>query len=81
MEIKPINKKIKLNIKEVEIMGVPSGNIEEHGVILDFGEDVINLKVGQTLFFKAWCIDIVTIGEDKHYFASADSDGICGVSK
>ena len=99
--MKPMNNKVKLDIKDVLVAGIPSGNIEERGIILDVADDCVNLGVmslegtsiddaikiqrkekiiGKTLYFKAWAVDIITIGEEKHYFISSDSDGICAIS-
>lgn len=94
--MKPINNKIKLDIREIQRMGMDTGAIEEHGTILEVGDGVgdsfmtttssngamyINNKypIGATLYFKAWSIDIITVGDKKHYFISADSEAICAI--
>lgn len=41
-----------------------------------FLEEVRKQIVGKTLVFKAWAVDVITIGDDKKYFISADSDAI-----
>lgn len=40
---------------------------------------VDGFKIGATLYFKAWAVDIITEGDNKYYFISADSDAICGI--
>lgn len=78
--MKPLNTKIQLDIKEVKIGAIQSDAIEEHGTIIAVGKDVIGYEVGATLYFKAWACDIITVGQDKYYFISADSDAICAIS-
>lgn len=87
--MKPLGNKIQLDIKEVKIGMIQSDSIEEHGTIIDWGEEVENQKVmrnhqllekGKTLYFKAWAVDVITEGQDKYYFISCDSDAICAIS-
>lgn len=35
--------------------------------------------IGKTLYFKAWAVDVITKGQEKFYFISADSDAICAI--
>lgn len=85
--LKPLNNKIQLDIKEVKIGAIQSDSIEEHGTIIAVGDFVGNeyidnhiFKIGATLYFKAWAIDVITEGDKKYYFISADSDAICAIS-
>lgn len=76
--MKPLGNKIQLDIKEVKIGAIQSDSIEEHGTILAMGNEVSeNFKVGQTLYFKAWSVDVISKDGEKYYFISADSDAIC----
>lgn len=89
--MKPIGKKIQLDIKEVKIGMIQSDAIEEHGKIIAVGDKVWMTEsgqydekdaqelVGKTLYFKAWAVDVITEGENKLYFISADSDAICAI--
>lgn len=79
--MKPLHNKIKLDIKEEKIGSIQSDAIQEQGIILDVGMMVDEqlFKIGATLYFKAWAIDIITDGDQKHYFISADSDAICAI--
>lgn len=88
--MKPTNNKIQLDIPEVKIGVIQSDSIEEHGTIIAVGRNVkhyydadndnkLDFEVGKTLYFKAWAIDVITKGEEKYYFISADSDAICAV--
>ena len=86
--MKPLNNKIQLDIKEVKIGAIQSDAIEEHGTIIAIGDRAYlqdkpksELKelVGKTLYFKAWAVDVITKGQDKYYFISADSDAICAI--
>jgi len=89
--MKPIGKKIQLDIKDVKIGAIQSDSIEEHGTITAIGDQVwmtsigeydkdsVNELVGKTLYFKAWAVDVISKDEKKYYFISADSDAICAV--
>lgn len=80
--IKPINKKIKIEMTAEKIGGIQSDYVAERGVILDVAEDCIKISkaaVGRVLYFKSWAVDVITIDDEKHYFISEDSDAICGI--
>jgi len=88
--MKPLNNKIQLDIKEVKIGAIQSDSIEEHGTIIAVGEkvedsltnnykDLKRFPIGATLYFKAWAVDVITKGQEKYYFISADSDAICAI--
>lgn len=81
MTMKPLGNKIKLDIQPVKIGAIQSDSIPEYAKILDLGPDVDEdtFAVGETLVFKAWAVDVVTIGEEKHYFLAADSEAILAV--
>jgi len=80
--MKPLGNKIQLDIQEVKIGAIQSDSINEKGVILATGGDVStnDFPIGATLYFKAWAVDVITEGEEKYYFISADSDAICGIA-
>jgi len=77
----PLNKKIQLEIKEVEVGMIQSEAIEEHGTILAIGSEVDAKKfpIGKELYFKAWAVDVITESQEKLYFISSDSDAICAI--
>ncbi len=88
--IKPLANKIMLDIKEVKIGAIQSDSIEEHGTIIAVGRNVKHyyadedknkpdFPIGATLYFKAWAVDVITEGDKKYYFISADSDAICAI--
>lgn len=81
--MKPLNNKIQLDIKEVKIGAIQSDSIEEHGTIIAVGKEVQKIghefDIGKTLYFKAWAVDVITKGQEKFYFISADSDAICAI--
>lgn len=94
--MKPLNNKIQLDIKEVKIGAIQSDAIEEHGTIIAVGRGISQNSgiawneekqeycpeelIGKTLYFKAWAVDVITKGQEKFYFISADSDAICAIS-
>lgn len=78
--MKPLRNKIQLDIEEQKIGAVQSDAIAEWGTVVAVGPDVsLQVKKGDKIYFKAWAVDIITVGEDKHYFISDDSDAICAV--
>lgn len=84
MTIKPLNNKIKLQLTEETIGGIKTDSVSEKGVILAVGEMCKNFSkthIGRTLYFKAWAVDVITEGTEKHYFLSDDSDAICGINE
>lgn len=84
--LKPLGNKIMLEIDELKFGAVTSDSIAERGKIIELGPyispvEVRLFKIGATLYFKAWAVDIITDPEDgkKYYFISSDSDAICGI--
>lgn len=86
--MKPLGNKIQLDIKEIKFGAIQSDSIEEHGEIIAVGPNVsyipmferdIEEVIGKTLYFKAWAVDVITKGQEKYYFISADSDAICAI--
>lgn len=77
----PIKNKIQLDIEEVKIGAIQSDAIQEKAKIIAIGEYVDEnvFKIGETIYFKAWAVDVITDGDKKLYFISADSDAICAV--
>lgn len=55
---------------------------KEKGKVIGLGNSVtLDLKVGDTVYFKSWAVDIITDGTDKFYFIDQDTQGICAVVK
>jgi co-chaperonin GroES (HSP10) len=84
--IKPLGNKIQLEIADEKIGAIQSESIQEKGVIVAVGPNAVwadnsKPKIGATLYFKAWAIDIITEDGKKYYFISSDSDAICAISK
>ena len=78
--MKPLGNKIQLDIKEVKIGAIQSDSITEKGTIVALGAQCDSnnaIKVGRTLYFKAWGVDVITEGDKKYYFINADSEAIC----
>lgn len=90
MKIKPLNKKIKIEMIEEKIGNIQSESVQEKGKIIDMAEDCYRFElygfktkkemIGKTIYFKSWAVDVITIDDEKHYFLSEDSDAICGIS-
>ena len=85
--IKPLGKKILLEVKEEKMGAIQSESIQEKGVIIAIGPDVLKTMgikdklelLGETLYFKAWACDIITDDGKKYYFIAADSEALCGI--
>ena len=78
--MKPLGNKLMLDIKEIKIGAIQSDSIEEHGTVIAVGENIEESGlIGKTLYFKAWAVDVITKGQEKFYFISADSDAICAI--
>lgn len=80
--MKPLGRKIQLDIEEVKIGAIQSDAIEEMGKIIAIGPDCQYFTtddVGKTLYFKAWAIDVIALNGKKFYFISEDSDAICAI--
>lgn len=54
------------------------GSLCEYGEVLSIGEDVKNVKVGQTIGFLVWGVNHLEIEGQKHYFINETSDFILG---
>lgn len=76
----PVGNKVKLDIQELKIGAIQSDSVEENGVVLAVGPEGKHQEwVGRRLCFKAWAVDVISIGDTKHYFISEDSDAICAI--
>lgn len=80
--MKTYGNKIQLEIKEQKIGAIQSDTIAEKGTVIGLGMnvDVGVFAIGDTLYFKAWAVDVITEGDKKYYFISADSDAICAIA-
>lgn len=86
MKITPWGKKIQLQIptSKVGALNLSDGaSIQEMAKVVAMGPLVglgeHSLKVGNSILFKSWAVDVITIDEEKFYFIDIDSTGICAV--
>lgn len=79
--MKPTNNKIQLDIVEEKIAMIQTDAISECGTIIALGQDVptFDFPIGSKLYFKAWAVDIITVGDKKYYFIDCNSDAICAI--
>lgn len=79
----PLHNKIQLEIIEEKVGGIQSDAIQEKGTIVAIGKGIdfegTPYKIGATLYFKAWAVDVITEGDEKYYFIDAASDAICAI--
>jgi len=79
MTIQPLFDQIL--IKPVEDTGILHGDnvlICEYGEIVALGEEVTNVKVGDTLAFVKWGTNDVEINGTKHYFIKNEGQFVLG---
>ena len=77
----PLSRHLKLDIPEVKIGAIQSDALSEHGTILAVAKDCTlwnDNDIGTELYFKAWAVNVITVGDIKHYFIREDSEAICG---
>lgn len=87
-KVKPYRSKLLLSIPETKtgsLVVQQGAQIQEVGTILAMGSHLdpkyTELRVGDTIQFKAWAVDIITVDGEKFYYLDADSDAICGIVK
>lgn len=82
-KIKPFGKYILLEIPTSKVGGLSlrdGTSVQEIAIVKSIGPDVkAKLKTGDTIFFKSWAVDIITVDDNKYYFLSEDSGGICAI--
>lgn len=83
IKIQPLGKKLLIDIPESTAGGLvihQGAQIQEQGTILAIGPDVtIDVKIGDTIHFKAWGIDVLTIDGNKFYYLDTDVSALCGL--
>lgn len=82
MIIKPYQTKIQIELEEptagaLDLSSKPSA--VEIGTVIAVGEFVGDIKVGDTLFFKAWQLDVIAYGGKNYYFLDVKGEGICAI--
>ena len=77
--MKPLGKKIQIEMVEEKIGAIQSDSVSEKGTVVAIGHDVPFDYVGRTLYFKAWAVDVITEDGKKFYFIDADSPAICAI--
>lgn len=60
------------------ILQSTEGNLCEYGEVIDVGEDVIRVKIGDTIGFTKWGVKHIEIKNEKHYFIPEDARFILG---
>lgn len=82
MIINPYKSKIQVELEvpkvgSLDLSSKPSAI--EIGKVIAIGEEVDKIKVGDTIFFKAWQLDIIAYEGINYYFLDANSEGICAI--
>lgn len=84
MKIKPFGNKIQLHIDEssagaLTIVSLPTAI--ERGKVTAVGDEVKGVKVGDTVMYKSWAVDIVTVDGERYFFLDLSTNGLCGIIK
>lgn len=86
LKVKPHGRKLLMSIPETKtgsLVVQQGAQIQEIGTVIAVGKEIdpkyYQIKVGDTLHFKAWAVDIITVDGEKFYYLDADSDAICGI--
>jgi co-chaperonin GroES (HSP10) len=81
--ITPTGSQIYLGLKTVQEVGVldvsSKKTVNEWGTVQAIGPEVKEIKVGDTILFKAWALDTITYEKEEHFFIREDSGGICAI--
>ena len=80
--IKPLKNKIYFKVERPTVGGLDLSSkptSTEIGEVLAVGEGVEEIKIGDKIFVKGWCQDIVQYNKEWYYFADADSKGIIAI--
>lgn len=87
-KVKPYGSKVLMSIPETKtgsLVVQQGAQIQEVGTVLALGRDInpkyCEIEVGDTIHFKAWAVDIITVDGEKFYYLDSDSDAICGIIK
>ena len=60
------------------ILKSTEGNLCEYGVVKEIGDEVREIKVGDTIAFVKWGIKSLEINDEKHYFIPEDDRFVLG---
>ncbi len=70
---------IKLDKMEIEGLDLSGQNlVSEVGTVIKIGDNVPLLKEGYKVYFKAWGLDHIRIGNEDYYVGDIDSKAILG---
>ena len=85
---KPIGARLLIGLEEVKTIGnfqINSPTAIEIGKVLAIGNswnhDEEPVKVGDTIHFKSWALDCITIGDGRFYYLWQKTGGLCGAVK
>lgn len=79
MKIKPYGKNILVKpIEQEQVLVSQKKTLCEYGEVLDIGESVSTVKVGDKIGFTLWGLNILDVDNVKYYFIPEDDDFILG---
>lgn len=81
MKIKPFGNNILVKPHEQDTILKAEGGLCEYGEVVDVGNDVKEIKVGDIIGFTVWGVNRLTIENEKHYFIPEDSRFILGIKQ
>lgn len=75
--MKPLGKKLLLEIEEVKIGALQTDTITERAKVIAWGRECKQEWGGAVVYFKAWAVDVITHNGKKYYFIDEDSTALC----
>jgi hypothetical protein len=84
MTIKPLKNIVFLKIDRPQAGDLDISSRDtaiEFATVLAIGSEVTGVRTGDTVFVKAWAVDIVTHGNQTFHFCNLDTGGLLAVVK
>lgn len=79
MKIKPYGDQILVKpIEKQQILVSERKSLCEYGTVLDIGDQVTEIKVGDVIGFTVWGLNHLEIDNEKHYFVRQLPEFILG---
>lgn len=76
--------RIQLDIEEPKAGDLSLGSYQvavEYGTVIGIGPDVVGIKIGDKVLFKAWGVDIISYDNKRYYFTSQAARAIEAILK
>lgn len=82
MKIQPIGNRIFIQPEDADsVLKLSNPQKKEKGTVLAIGKDVDEVKVGDTIIFTPWAVDVYEENGEKYYFVTQDPVVVLAVVK